>query len=471
MSSRNTSLYVPLSAPGTSHGPSDFPHIGDPLSPGPLPPQFFDQLFPELPRQAGGQPAAADCGSQHNARQTEARPKKQPKQEETDRVARVQLKNRTAQSRYRQRQKEKVEEYKATIETLTQQLEALKMEKAQLQDYNSLLQKVARNRDEQSTSIVAPMPAQVPASQQAKLNAMCAAILEFMQRLQPHRRDLPRPLTVDFIKNQTASQHFAWRQEYITQLGSSLLDGGDVVDSPAHKRLVELIQGHRRIALGMADVHPRLWRQLESGLKSQPCPQGTWRRVLEAMALTPEQKRHLLESRQRLLRKMQDIVHQRKKIVSVLQVAVPGMERDHKNATSFVRASQAADELQASLDAEHRAVVQFLRDGYCSEIISPLQEARGEIEASPYFMDTLAICNAIAEEAGEPAQLFAEVTGYFEQFDQQPRAPVFARDTSLMPSESPFHALAGLPVGPDLADGPSAEPGWLQAFSHIKAST
>ncbi|KAK9817791.1 hypothetical protein WJX72_002202 [[Myrmecia] bisecta] len=259
--------------------------------------------------------------------------------------------------------KEKVEGYQATIDALNQRLEQLSMEKAQLQSYNSLLQKVARNQQDQGAGMAALVPSPAQADPHAKLTAVYAQLVSFLKLRRPNV-----PYTAHSIKNMPASE---WQQivpELHVLLGRCLIDGGHVVGSPAHERLVELVNGMHQTLLGMAEVHPKLWRQVELGMKRMgPCSSETWRRVLEAMRLTPAQKAHLVDSRQRLLQSMQDVVNQRKQIAAVLQVAVPGMDGDTTNASIFVQASDAASELQGSLDDEHRAVITFIRDYYCSE--------------------------------------------------------------------------------------------------------
>ncbi|KAK9818146.1 hypothetical protein WJX72_007784 [[Myrmecia] bisecta] len=364
---------------------------------------------------------------------------------EKERLASLLLRNKTAQARYRARQKDKVEEYKATIQQMGKQLESLKVEKAQLQGYNGLLQKVARLRDAQSRVELAPA-GPVPSSQESKIAALNADILAFLEVLRPQRADMPWPPTIAWVNSLSMGDHPRLHQDYIERLGSCLVEGGETVGSPAHQRLVELVERNRKVELGMAEVHPRLWRTMQLGLKGRRSPKAAWRRVLEAMQLLPEQKAHLLHSRQRFLQKLQCVDQQRKKIGAVLQDAVPGAAERSENAACFVQASQAADELQASLNAEHRAVMEFMRDCLCSEVITPVQEARRKIEPAPYVMDMLAVCDAVAEEAGKPAQLFTAVTDYFEHFDQQMTATPGAANSSSS-HRLPFHAQMGLPVG------------------------
>ncbi|KAK9818329.1 hypothetical protein WJX72_010687 [[Myrmecia] bisecta] len=384
----------------------------------------------------------------------------------------TQEKNRKAQARYRQRQKEKMDDYKQTVDRLNQQLEDMKMEKARLESQNRLLQKVARNKQELEGQIAAFAPAaqQSRASKEEQLEAVMQLLSDFIKVVSPN---MPSHVDARFLRNADERTHAQFRKIYNTELAKCLANGGDVVGSPAHLRLVELIEGKHKIMLGMAATSSRLWREISRNScncgSQGPLPTDLWRRVVATMQLSPVQKAHLLDARRNLLLRIQDIVRQRRRIVAVLQVAVPCIDQlEHKNAVSFVQASQAADELQANLESEHQAVSQFVREVFCSEVIDPVQEARGKVEADPFVWDTLAVCGEVAAEAGEPTQMFSEARNYFGQYDQPSAAPAVGPDAAALP-DLDLDGLLGLPADAELADAPSLEGGWLTALGQISS--
>ncbi|KAK9817881.1 hypothetical protein WJX72_003598 [[Myrmecia] bisecta] len=390
-------------------------------------------------------------------------------------MAAAQEKNRRAQARYRQRQKEKMDDYKQTVDRLNKQLEDMKMEKARLESQNCLLQKVARDTQEleldAQTATTVPAIQQVPASKEEQLEVVMQQSADFLKLMLPN---LPSHVDAAFLRNADARMHALFRKMYNDELVKCLANGGDVVGSPAYKRLVELTKGKHKILLGMAATSARLWREVNrnSCHRGNPVapPEDLWRRVVAAMQLSPAQKRRLLDARRRLLLRIQQIVAQRRQIVEVLQVAIPSIDQhEQQRAVSFAQASQASEELQASLEEESQAVIQFLRDFLCSEVIDPVQEARGKVAAAPYVWDTLAICSELADQAGEQptcTQMFAEACDYFGGYGQPSGAPLLGPDASALP-DLDLDGLLGLPADVNLAEAPSLDGGWLEALGQI----
>ncbi|KAK9838159.1 hypothetical protein WJX81_005274 [Elliptochloris bilobata] len=341
------------------------------------------------------------------------------------RAQRTADKNRQAQKRYRERQKEKMADFERQVEELSGRVSSLMQEKRSLETRNSLLERVVQLKQETD----------VEKSEPQELN-MYRSVALFGSLLNP------MPCTVEDASRLNQDDIVDMYKTYVAALMECMRGPVDDALSPSYQRLRQLIEAHREIMLHMGRTDAKMVSKIHCTLKKQIAPPGMWARCVECMGLSAEQRAHILEARETLLQQMDAILQRRREVIQSLQGLLPESPNALPKAgvehmKSFSCTLAASDELRESLEAEHHAVGEFIAAFYAPDLLTPVQEARMSIEAAPYKVDTLAVSNQVAAEAGPPPVdcFMTELSGLLE--GAQGAGPL-----SLMPASSAFRNLS-----------------------------
>ncbi|KAK9904958.1 hypothetical protein WJX75_006442 [Coccomyxa subellipsoidea] len=348
------------------------------------------------------------------------------------RQKRLAEKNRTAQKRYRERQKEKMHDFEKQVEQLSEQVTMLMREKASLETRNSLLERVVQLKDEQQQHTEY---GQEGARSPEEL-ALCRALADFHNLV----RIRDPPIRAEDISSSDHTFVLQLYNAYANELMQCMLSAfADDPSSEGFQRMEQLVRGHQNAVLQLTRQDPKQMTKLTKELKKRQPPSGQelWRKCVDVMKLDKEQKRRLVGLRNDLFERMESIIEHRRRIISHLEASMP--TRDSVCAgpahhQAFSTALQASDELKESLELEHKEVSQFVSAFHASDILTPLQAARATIEAYPYMQDVFGIVETIAAEEGEQSQgsFMASLMGQ-------------RNNGSLMPADSAFRMVSSVP--------------------------
>ncbi|KAK9799359.1 hypothetical protein WJX73_000876 [Symbiochloris irregularis] len=198
-------------------------------------------------------------------------------------------------------------------------------------------------------------------------------------------------------------------KSFVSDLAMHLMEADKDLNSSAHSEVEKLITSKRRLTSATHDsmgqhvtqekleakniIHIEPQRQFGA---PPPC---MWAKVAAAANFTRQQKELILNVRRKFLESLQEIIRQRRCIISELQESVPDFKSSGANShATITKAFQASHHLCESIVQEHAMVWAFLKE-VCHENMSPIQEARVMVASFPFFPDTPAICNAIAHES------------------------------------------------------------------------
>ncbi|CAL8464554.1 g4089 [Coccomyxa elongata] len=347
------------------------------------------------------------------------------------RQKRLAEKNRTAQKRYRERQKEKMHDFERQVEQLSEQVTMLMREKATLETRNSLLERVVQLKDEQQQSD--GYEGGVWNTQQLALRR---AIAEFHNIV--HIRDPPiTSQHVDILDQTFILQLY---NAYANELMQCMLSANaDDKSSAGFKRMEQLVRGHQNTVLHLTRQDPKQLNEMVRELKKRqpPNPQEMWHKCVDAMKLDREQRLSLVGLRNELFERMASIIEQRRCIISHLEASMStplSVCAGPNHHETFSKALQASDELKESLELEHKEVSQVVSAFHASDILTPLQIARATIEAYPYMKDVFGIMEVVAAEEGEQSEgsFIASLMGQ-------------RNNGSLMPADSAFRMVSSVP--------------------------
>ncbi|BDA49573.1 hypothetical protein COCOBI_14-1920 [Coccomyxa sp. Obi] len=347
------------------------------------------------------------------------------------RQKRLAEKNRTAQKRYRERQKEKMHDFERQVEQLSEQVTMLMREKASLETRNSLLERVVQLKDEQQQS---------DGYEGGLLNtqqlALRRAIADFHNIV--HIRDPPiTPQHVDILDQTFLLQLY---NAYANELMQCMLSANaDDPSSAGFLRMEQLVRGHQNVVLHLTRQDPKQLNEMVRELKKRqpPNPQEMWHKCVDAMKLDRQQRLSLVGLRNGLFERMASIIKQRRCIISHLEASMStplSVSAGSNHHETFSKALQASDELKESLELEHKEVSQVVSAFHASDILTPLQIARATIEAYPYMKDVFGIMEVVAAEEGEQSEgsFIASLMGQ-------------RNNGSLMPADSAFRMVSSVP--------------------------
>jgi len=287
-------------------------------------------------------------------------------------------KNRVAQQRFRQRQKEKREDVQRQLQILSRRLESLELQHKSLNERNRLLERLVTIKDSKAASLMEEQEsARAPPMTEELAEKRAAALAKFINTV---RRNKPPVVTIESLTQAVCEAMEPLKFEYVHNL--SMLMG-------EHQReeLTEYVKAARRAREEMMQFFDLRDLPMEAGLKrnSKSVPIPFKMSMVRAMQLSEAQKEALLDAKRAMTLEYEAIISERKRSTAELKKSgelSTMSEFCHKNHKHFVMS--LADGLSAneafmeSLKAEHKCLLRFY--SMCAELVTPLQEARCLVE-------------------------------------------------------------------------------------------
>eukprot|EP00884_Botryococcus_braunii_P002721 jgi/Botrbrau1/1244/Bobra.0163s0037.1 len=317
-------------------------------------------------------------------------------------------KNRKAQKRFRERQKNKMMDSQKQVEELSAKLALVMQEKNKLETRNSVLEKVVRLKEEQ----IATMESRSVEPTKITADGTPIAQEELFELLFTFSNVVKRGAFVreeETVKAVPLSKIQERHKEWIEEVAKALMEGAEDPFTQAHGRMNELVAVMRETTTRLGVLNDRLMMTICSTTivpdPTAPVPDiNYWRRVLEATSLSQEQKVKVRHIHYELLKKMETILQERQSIINSLQGRqVPESPKDMfslNQAGRFLEQTSTLEALQRNMKAEYQVVFDFELAFYHT-VLLPIQQAKMSVQAYPWPTDTLAICCLILEEIGE----------------------------------------------------------------------
>ncbi|CAL5220220.1 g2196 [Coccomyxa viridis] len=354
-------------------------------------------------------------------------------------------KNKRAQKRYREKKKAQSEEQKHQIDALTAQLEHLTASKAQLESRCHLLEKVVKMREE-------PINANPQRALEVtkEVPPFVTATSTFLSMVYPGQ-GLEKSLQQEHVERMNGHDFRKVMQDFRSRLVKLMVDANDDPQTPAYKEIEQLVEAQRWATNCLILHNPvkmmRVAYQVRSAVDGQGAcnwivDQAIQQRVLDALQLSLEKKRRIVENRRQLLLNLEQLLRKQNMVVDLLQNSMPLRYDDLSASQAFLKATMAVNDLTTDLHKHHGAVRDFMRE-LLSSVLTPYEEARCHVEAWPHYPDALMISNMIAEELGD-----CTANAKLLQFDRHRTLPVPEMPLQLMGGGLVDSALNEQPFAP-----------------------
>ncbi|EIE20321.1 hypothetical protein COCSUDRAFT_58027 [Coccomyxa subellipsoidea C-169] len=306
----------------------------------------------------------------------------------------LQEKSKRAQRRYRERKKAESEELKKQIEELSNRLSSLTAERNNLQNRNSLLEKVVQVRGsggDAASSQALDMPAAVPDH--------VTASATFLGLVYPGR-GLESSIRKEHMDNMTPEDYKKVWRDYINKLTHLLLASEEGGDGAALAQIHELVEAQRwavqwygkndmsklmKISLDVRREGSTHFRSVEAA-----------RSLLASLGLSMDQKFRIVALRRQFLGRLQGIQHSRAVAAAALRAAMPESYDDIAGLNAFTEASIAQE-------GHLRALIQEHQEAYGLAQYGIREDARLLVDAYPLPPDPLLLSRLVAEELRDPS--------------------------------------------------------------------
>ncbi|BDA43047.1 hypothetical protein COCOBI_04-0570 [Coccomyxa sp. Obi] len=354
--------------------------------------------------------------------------------DDPDGLTALREKNRRAQRKFRERQKQKLAESEGRARQLEAALERLKLEKSALETRNALLEKMVGMRGAE------PQPQSQPPTagrvEDTPLNGVPVDVSEradggdtVVETVVPSQETIEltvrkgrpglrsngaEPLTLEHVKSLPYAELAALWKDYVSTLTGLLQEARGDPASPAGQRIGELIGEVRMVVSCLMSSSTHRWSTLRA-LKMDPkgqapsaeAPPPDWsRKMYRAMKLSGSQRRAAVAYRNHLLLGLGDTLRARRDISLELLRTLGGARAEATAgggtamAHGLLVASNAAEALRHNIAEEQQLYSQFVNA--VRSIIQPIQTAIAIVQAYPWCPDGLAIFNCAAEDEGAP---------------------------------------------------------------------
>lgn len=266
------------------------------------------------------------------------------------------------------------------LQVLNRRLEKVELEHKSLGERNRLLERLASMEDKKPTSIAKEA---APKSAPSGLNKKAATMATFINVL---RRNKPPLATVDGLTEAVCQDMEPLKFEYVHNL-ASLLNGNREEELTVYVQSMRQARAEMMETFDIRDlpaeklVKPGVFKQ---HTKNFPLPFKM--SMVSIMGLSEAQKEDLLAAKRSMTIEFEAIISERKRSTAELKKNGETSPRqycqnNHKHfVTELADGLSANDAFMNSLVAEHRCLMRFYKT--CSEIITPLQEARCLVDGS-----------------------------------------------------------------------------------------
>ncbi|CAL8470840.1 g10382 [Coccomyxa elongata] len=317
----------------------------------------------------------------------------------------LQEKSKRAQRRYRERKKAEAEELKKQIEDLSRRLSTLTAEKNQLQNRNSLLEKVVQVRggggDVSTSAQALDISGNVP--------DYVAASATFLGLVYPGRR-LERSIRKEHMDNMTSEDYRKVWRDYINKLTHLLLAAEGDAGGAAVEQIRELVESQRWAVqcYGKSDMSKLM--KISMDIRREGSPRFTSvdaaRKLMARLGLTMDQKFRIAAVRRQFVARLQGIQRGRAMAAAALQSPIPERFDDVSALQSFSEDSIVQEGHMQALIREQQETFALAQYGI-REILTPVQDARLLVDAFPQPPDPMLLSRLVAEELHDPSAQFA----------------------------------------------------------------
>ncbi|GAX79845.1 hypothetical protein CEUSTIGMA_g7285.t1 [Chlamydomonas eustigma] len=357
----------------------------------------------------------------------------------------LQEKNRRAQRRFRERQKNKLHDLHKQIDELTAKVGTLQSENSALHSRTNILEKVLDMRNEQ-----------IQVMQETKEASGYLGAEEDTAALQGVGGNLVQ-LTPETIKDLGSEQIYKIYQMYVKELSVLLTESSNGADptSESSQQLEVLVKDLSMMIMRLGVIKPLetrkfivVSRQYLGNTETEVIE--LWKNVMKSIELAEHQQREVVELKRMFLQKIEPIMEERKLLNVQIQSNLPHDTFATKNALTYIKAHEAVIKLRDNLRAEQHVVLEFAVAVFRG-VFKPWQMATLLVKCYPAVPDALGIASALAVELGEPdmpmsRQLTLHLGGYLEGNGGAAGAgALMALGTSVGPSSgAPTGAMSGL---------------------------
>jgi len=207
-----------------------------------------------------------------------------------------------------------------------------------------------------------------------------------------------RQLTQEDTATITFKQHATLYKGYVDALKAQLQGGA----TPASReRMASLVRELCSLNLAVAVAQPKQYSEFHvsrlDGDAPAPVepPMEVWRRCLDALKLSEEQKAGLLAERRTYLERLSPLLKQRWELHRLMLAAFPKASQPQRG--SQAKALEAVEKLKANLRQEQTLLIQSLCQGH-QAILAPEQTAANIVTAFPFYPDVPMLVDLIAAE-------------------------------------------------------------------------
>lgn len=336
-------------------------------------------------------PAGATSGDEDAAGQR-SRKRAASGRPQDERLAAVQEKNRKAQKRFRERQKEKMSTMEAEIADKDRQLTALREENSSLAGRNAVLEKVLALREEQlkqqqggaaDTNQLAVLGYTPLAAGGAATSAGLLPPTSAQPSMLPPAAGL---LTGGSNPGGGADKQGPNQQwmEYVNEL-SKLTE--DKASPTSERRLSQIVSQAAQLSARNAPfASPTNGAARDAG-NVDP---ARWKSIAANMGVSPEQRAEVKRLRDAHLQRLQNLQVARHQLTANVTTASA-----KPNNTAQMEA--ATTELSNSLQEESEANSQILQDIY-TKVLTPKQFGKAVVQSYPFYLDGTVLVELLATD-------------------------------------------------------------------------
>ncbi|KAK9867248.1 hypothetical protein WJX84_001475 [Apatococcus fuscideae] len=268
-------------------------------------------------------------------------------------------KNRRAQKRYRDRQREKLDAYKCQIDELT-----------------TLTKPAAPHHSN---------PHEEDAYQE---------IFRVLFELLPEARQ-SGVFTNDRECGPVQNMSRIW-QAAMSRMMKHLVHGAADTDNPAHWELHTFCDTLHNNLMRLSRLYPGFARQIQLGLRSHQPNKCDYTEILGAVKLSSQQSSLVIAALIRLQSELGLLEGQRREAAAALSTAyMDNFGGKIKLTALFMQHHQALGQVDAICSQEQELFLQFMDDFY--DALGPIKFSQAQVEAYPKYLDQLAFAAALKD--------------------------------------------------------------------------
>lgn len=320
-----------------------------------------------------------------------------------EKTTRMREKNKTAQKRWRDRQKAKLTDSEKKLSELSAKLEHISIEKSALENRNNILEKVLVMRDQEICKFKAEDHSlHHQAEQQQQTPFTMQDGYRSNAYLNISVRDNAR-ITCEALKSMSSTELTKLWKEYVNKLAVMLLEARGNDHSAVQAQIDRLVNECSAICASLAMSNPSAIRTLhcsnfDGALMVQQGPSSSkWLSISRSINLSTQQKKELLAGRHYYLSKMSEVLRQRESLLNTLEGVHGTKTTQHALALDYVTMAGVLDRLQANIQEDHQLTCGFLYATW-KRVMTLFQRGNVIVQSYPYFPDMLAVANAIAAD-------------------------------------------------------------------------